>query len=149
MGQQNQNPAVASKVTEENIEENIKSGVLLTPEMAKTAAENIAKRNKERLVDEMEALIQKNDYIRKQALLSLKKQRRDADAVLVYLKGLTVLATKLNEGRHDKASYDKAHEELKKAQKDSLKESAAIYDGIFKDLKKQFDGYITWDWDRD
>jgi hypothetical protein len=149
MGNQNQNPAVASKVTEENIEENIKSGVVLTAEMAKKAAENIAKRNKERLVDEMEALIQKNDYIRKQALLSLKKQRRDEKAVKAYLEGLTKLAEELNEGKHDKSSYDKAHEALKKVQKESLKESAIIYDNFFKDLKKQFDGYISWDWDRD
>lgn len=100
------------ETTVENVEEQIREGRIVTPEMAKEAGERIAKQRKEALTQELQDCIVKADYTKRRILLSMKKSKKDGERKIAYLKAYTEAFEKLNEG---KISVEEFEKEVKEA----------------------------------
>ena len=102
------------EVTLENVEESIREGRTVTPEIAKEAAERIAKKRKEDLTEELISITTRGEYLQKHAYLSMKKTDKDAKAKREYLKKYTDLYKKLCDGGISVEEFKKQSQEEKK-----------------------------------
>lgn len=133
--------------TVESIEKQINDGIIMSSDVAKQAAENIAKKNKERRVDEMEACIMEHTFIEQYSLLLLRKDRRNAEASLAFLKGLNELKEKkLDTGVMTKIDYNKAVGQLTNEKRKAIREATDTFDELFQKLKQNYKDYYTYDW---
>lgn len=137
----------ATQTTVDSIEKQINDGIIMSSDVAKQAAENIAKKNNERRVDEMEACIMEHTFIEQYSLLLLRKDRRNADASLAFLKGLNELKSKrLDAGAMTKIDYNKAVRQLTTEKRKAIKEATDTFDEMFEKLKQNYKEYYTYDW---
>ena len=137
----------ATQTTVDSIEKQINDGIIMSSDVAKQAAENIAKKNKERRIDEMEACIMEHTFIEQYSLLLLRKDRRSADASLAFLKGLNELKKeKLDAGAMTKIDYNKAVTQLVTEKRKAIKEATDTFDELFQKLKQNYREYYTYDW---
>lgn len=82
----------------DNVEESIKNGAVITEDIAKAAAEKIAKKRQEELTEKLVNITIKSEYTHKRILLSAKKTKKEADVKMNYLKKYTELHDKLKSG---------------------------------------------------
>lgn len=130
----------------ENIEESIRNGSVITEEIAKKAAEDIAKRRNEELTQKLIRVTQKAEYTRKRILLSAKKTKKDGDVKMGYLKKYSELHDKLTSG--DKSlsleEFEKKVQEEKNTATKMLRENETWYSDQRKALDDQYPG--SWSW---
>ena len=137
----------ATQTTVDSIEKQINDGIIMSSDVAKQAAENIAKRNNERRIDEMETCIMEHTFIEQYSLLLLRKDRRNADASLAFLKGLNELKSKrLDAGAMTKIDYNKAVTQLTTEKQKAIKEATDTFNEMFQKLKQNYREYYTYDW---
>ena len=60
----------------DNIEETIRNGAVITEDVAKAAAEKIAKQRQEELTEKLIDVTIRTEYTRKRVLLSMKKTKK-------------------------------------------------------------------------
>lgn len=137
----------AEQDSEDNIEASIDKGVTLTEEVAQKAAEQIAKENKERRVEETKRLMMRSGYVRGKQLLVLRREKRRKIVAKEYLTALSNLDEELKAGKHDETSYEKAFKEAYKKREESYREADKKYSEYCEKLRKQYPGYWTWSWD--
>lgn len=111
------------EVTLENVEESIREGRVVTPEIAKEAAERVAKRRKEELTEELIAIATRGEYMQKHAYLTMKKTDKDAKAKREYLKKFTDIYKKLCEGGISVEEFKKQSSEEKKTCSKNIREN--------------------------
>lgn len=134
------------ETTVDNIEEVIKNGAVVTEDIAKAAAEKIAKKREEELTAKLiDATIQA-EYTQKRMLLSMKKTKKEAEIKLNYLKKLTELNNKLKSG--DKSlsidEYNKQTEEEAATARKLIRENEQTYEEHRSSLENQYPG--SWSW---
>lgn len=134
------------ETTVDNIEEVIKNGAVVTEDIAKAAAEKIAKKREEELTAKLiDATIQA-EYTQKRMLLSMKKTKKEAEIKLNYLKKLTELNNKLKSG--DKSlsidEYNKQTEEEAATARKLIRENEQAYEEHRSSLENQYPG--SWSW---
>lgn len=129
------------------IYDELAEGKALDTNVAKEAAEKIAKRNKERKVEEMEKLIQRDSYLRGKSLCQLQHARAKSNAQKDMLTRQTELSEALNAGKHDSISYEAAFNENMKKYREDLRKAAKDFDEAVTRLKSQFNEFYTWSWD--
>ena len=120
----------------------------LSEEVAKEAAEKIAKANKERKIEEMTELLQRDHYVTSKIRLQLRRQRGIAKAHKAFMTAAGKLSDDLKAAKHDKASYDKAYKEAYKKREEAIREEDKIYSEYCDKLKGQFSRFQSfWSWD--
>ena len=87
-----------TKVSAENIEEVINNGSTVTEDVAKAAAEKIAKQRKEELTERHIDVTLKSEYTRLATYLSMKKTDKEKEVKLNYLKKFSEKDDKLRNG---------------------------------------------------
>ncbi|MGM9531519.1 hypothetical protein [Intestinibacter sp.] len=134
------------ETTVDNIEEVIKNGSVVTEDIAKAAAEKIAKKREEELTAKLiDATIQA-EYTQKRMLLSMKKTKKEAEIKLNYLKKITELNNKLKSG--DKSlsidEYNKQTEEEAATARKLIRENEQTYEDHRSSLENQYPGNWSW-----
>lgn len=140
--------AATVKDGEVDILAQIDSKVKMSADVAKQAAEEIAKKNKERRVEEMKQCLMKADYVKQTSLLVLRKSREEEKADKAFLTKLTELEQELKDGKHDTTSYDKRFIEARKEKKEAYAKASATYDEYANKLNQNFSNFDTWSWQR-
>lgn len=140
--------AAVVKDGEPDIQAQIDANVKMGSDVAKQAAEEIAKKNKERRVEEMKSCLMEADYVKQHGLLSLRKARDEEKANKEFLTTLTTMEAELKDGKHDTTSYEKAFQEARKKKQDAYREAANKFDEYLSKLNQNFSDWDTWRWAR-
>ena len=136
----------AVETTVDNIEEVIKNGAVVTEDIAKAAAEKIAKRREEELTEKLVDATIQADYTQKRMLLSAKKTKKEGEIKMNYLKKITELNEKLKSG--DKSlsidEYNKKTEEEATTARKLIRENEQAFEEHRSNLDNQYPG--SWSW---
>lgn len=136
------------EITVGNIEEVIKSGATVTEEMAKEAAEKIAKQRKEELTERLISGMQKSDYTRKRIYLAMKKTDKEKDIRTNYLKKFSEIDDDLKNGKISIDEWEKKVQEEKNTATKLLRELDNSIDEQRKALDNQYrDARWSWNYD--
>lgn len=133
------------EITVGNIEEVIKSGATVTEEMAKEAAEKIAKQRKEELTERLISGMQKSDYTRKRIYLAMKKTDKEKDIRTNYLKKFSEIDDDLKNGKISIDEWEKKVQEEKNTATKLLRELDNDIDEQRKALDNQYRD-ARWSW---
>lgn len=147
MGKEEKPVVLQEEQQVENIEASIDKQNVLTEEAAKQAAENIAKKNKDRKVAEMENLLQRSDYTRNKQLLILRRQRKNANAAKDFLKEISALDDELKTGKLDKFAWEVKYREAYEKRAKAFKEADAAYSQYCEKLRNAFPNSWSYEWD--
>ena len=130
----------------DNIEETIRNGAVITEDVAKAAAEKIAKQRQEELTEKLIDVTIRTEYTRKRVLLSMKKTKKESEIKLNYLKKFSELHDKLKSG--DKSlsidEFEKKINEERQTAGKLLRENETWYDEQLNALSKQYP--TCWSW---
>lgn len=122
----------------------------LSEEDAKLAGEAIAKRNKDRRVDEMKTLLNRSAYLRDKTLLDLRKSRGEAKVQKKFMAAIGSLDDATKAGKHDEFSYNKevdlAWEDRAKGFKAINKTHVEYTDKLRKNYSDCWS--VQWEWER-
>ena len=147
MAKETQEEKKVVETTIDNIEEVIKNGAVVTENIAKAAAEKIAKKREEELTAKLIDATIKAEYTQKSMLLSMKKTKKEAEIKLNYLKKLTALNDKLRSG--DKSlsldEYEKQIKEEVATARKLIRENEQIFEEHRSNLDNQYPG-TSWSW---
>lgn len=147
MAKETQEEKKVVETTVDNIEEVIKNGTVVTENIAKAAAEKIAKKREEDLTAKLIDATIKAEYTQKSMLLSMKKTKKEAEIKLNYLKKLTALNDKLRSG--DKSlsldEYEKQIKEEVATARKLIRENEQIFEDHRSNLDNQYPG-TSWSW---
>lgn len=135
------------KTEESSIRKEIDSGIRLTEEVAKLAAEKIAKENKERRVEETKTLIERSAYTRSKVLNRLQKSRDTAKAEKVFLTAVGALEKEVNSGKHDTTSFEEAFSKAYKERKKAYDEIDAEYRKYEEKLRQLYSNSWRYGWE--
>jgi hypothetical protein len=136
--------SIFSDANEENIQEVIKNASIVTEEIVTAAAEDIAKRRKEKLTEELKNIVQKCDYTIKSSVLAVRRSNRINQRNKKYLKDLSALAEDIKSGKKPTTAWDKEARELKKQLDKDLIEIGKDIDESQRDLDNIFP--TSWNW---
>lgn len=136
--------SIFSDANEENIQEVIKNASIVTEEIVTAAAEDIAKRRKEKLTEELKNIVQKCDYTIKSSVLAVRRSNRINQRNKKYLKDLSALAEDIKSGKKPTTAWDKEAKELKKQLDKDLIEIGKDIDESQRDLDNIFP--TSWNW---
>ena len=138
------------KVTEvnvSNIEEVIKNGAVVTEQMAKEAAEVIAKKRKEELTERLITGMKKSDFTRKKIYLSMKQTNKISEVKLNYLKKFTVLDEDLKSGKISIDEYESKILEERNTANELIRKVDRWYDEQNEALEKQYpEARFNWNY---
>lgn len=136
--------SIFSDANEDNIQEVIKNASIVTEDIVTAAAEDIAKRRKEKLTEELKNIVQKCDYTIKSSVLAVRRSNRINQRNKKYLKDLSALAEDIKSGKKPTTAWDKEAKELKKQLDKDLIEIGKDIDESQNDLDKIFPN--SWSW---
>ena len=137
-----------TKVSAENIEEVINNGSTVTEDVAKAAAEKIAKQRKEELTERHIDVTLKSEYTRLATYLSMKKTDKEKEVKLNYLKKFSEKDDKLRNGGITIEDYLKDCKELYKEANNLLREVDKWYQEQQNKLLNQYPkARYDWRWD--
>ena len=136
--------SIFNDANEDNIQEVIKNASIVTEDIVTAAAEDIAKRRKEKLTEELKNIVQKCDYTIKSSVLAVRRSNRINQRNKKYLKDLSALAEDIKSGKKPTTAWDKEAKELKKQLDKDLIEIGKDIDESQNDLDKIFPN--SWSW---
>lgn len=139
--------SIFTDANEENIQDLIKNASIVTDEIVTAAAEDIAKRRKEKLTEELKQIVQKCDYTIKSSVLAVRRSNRYNQRNKKYLKDLSALAEDIKSGKKPTTAWDKEARELKRQLDKDLIEIGKDIDESQRDLDKIFPESWTWRFD--
>lgn len=138
----------ATELSVENIEEKLKAGAIVTEEIAKAAAEEIAKKRKEELTDRLIKGMKKSDYTRKKILISMKHTKKVSNIKLEYLKKFSAIDDDLKAGKISIDEYDKKIKEEYATANKLVRETDLWRDEQNKILDNQYpEARFSWNYD--
>lgn len=138
------NSILSGQFDEENIQDIIKQSSVVTDEIATAAAEEIAKKRKEKLTEELKKVVQKCEYTVSSGVLSVRRSNRVNKRKKQYLKDISALAEDIKSGKKPVSAWDKEATELKKQFDKDLTEIGKDIDQSQKDLDNLFPESWTW-----
>lgn len=136
------------ETTEENVMETIRKGNLLDEEVIKLGDEEDNKEEKERKVREYRKAKNKAKYLNYKALLQLRARRREEKATKQWLNDTKEEFDKLKTGELTPSEYEDARREAYKKLQDAMSESSKLLEKEESELRRQFPGYWSYEWDR-
>lgn len=136
--------SIFSDANEDNIQEVIKNASIVTEDIVTAAAEDIAKRRKEKLTEELKNIVQKCDYTIKSSVLAVRRSNRINQRNKKYLKDLSTLAEDIKSGKKPTTAWDKEAKELKKQLDKDLIEIGRDIDESQRELDNIFP--TSWNW---
>lgn len=136
--------SIFSDANEDNIQEVIKNASIVTEDIVTAVAEDIAKRRKEKLTEELKNIVQKCDYTIKSSVLAVRRSNRINQRNKKYLKDLSALAEDIKSGKKPTTAWDKEARELKKQLDKDLIEIGKDIDESQRDLDNIFP--TSWNW---
>lgn len=133
--------------TEDTVVEEIKAGNLINEDVAKAAAEEIKKRNKDRNIAETVNLLQRSKYLRLKQRLILRRNKQLKVAAKALMTAFNTLDEDLKAGKHTKTTYDiEFQKAVKQRVKDYAEADAELRVNI-QELQAGFPGYYSYQWD--
>lgn len=131
----------------DNIQDVIANSSKVTEDIATQAAEKIAERRKEKLTNELVAVVQKCEFTVSSAVLQVRRSNRTNQRIKSYLKDLSALAEDIKSGKKPVSAWDKEAREMKKQYDKDLIEIGKSIDESQKDLRELFPDSWTWRFD--
>lgn len=131
----------------ENIQDVIANSSKVTEDIATKAAEKIAERRKEKLTNELVAVVQKCEFTVSSAVLQVRRSNRTNQRIKTYLKELSALAEDIKSGKKPVSAWDKEARELKKQYDKDLIEIGKSIDESQNDLRELFPDSWQWRYD--
>lgn len=128
----------------DNIQDVITNSSKVTEDIATKAAEKIAERRKEKLTNELVAVVQKCEYTVSSAVLQVRRSNRTNQRIKTYLKDLSSLAEDIKSGKKPVSAWNKEARELKRQYDKDLIEIGKSIDESQKDLQELFPD--SWQW---
>lgn len=135
---------IFESANEENIQDAIKNASVVNEEIVKAAAEDIAKRRKEKLTEELKLVVQKCEYTEKSIALSLRRSNRVNQRTKQYMKDIHALAEDIKSGKKNIPSWDTEAKELKKQFDKDIIEIGRDIDQSSRELSDIFPD--SWSW---
>lgn len=132
------------EVNGDNIQDVISNSTKVTYEIAIEAAKKVAKRRKEKLTDELIAVVQKCEYTVSSAVLQVRRSNRTNQRIKSYLKELSALAEDIKSGKKPVSAWDIEARELKRHYVKDLIEIGRSIEESQKELAEQFSD--SWSW---
>lgn len=132
------------EVNGDNIQDVISNSTKVTYEIAIEAAKKVAKRRKEKLTDDLIAVVQKCEYTVSSAVLQVRRSNRTNQRIKSYLKELSALAEDIKSGKKPVSAWDIEARELKKQYVKDLIEIGRSIEESQKELAEQFSD--SWSW---
>lgn len=126
------NNILTDKVDEENINDVINNANVVDEDIAKAAAEQIAKRRKEQVTQELIEVTQKCEFAVLRTVLSVRRSNKVNKRTKAYLKDLAALKDEIVNGKKPVSDWNTKSCELKRA-----------YDKEISDIDKEIDESIT------
>lgn len=135
------------EVNGENIQDVIANSSKVTEDIATKAAEKIAERRKEKLTNELVAIVQKCEFTVSSAVLQVRRSNRTNQRIKTYLKELSALAEDIKSGNKPVSAWDKEAHEMKKQYDKDLIEIGKSIDESQKELRDIFPDSWQWTYD--
>lgn len=138
------------ELSTENIEEIIKNGAVITPEIAEAAAKKVADLRQEKLTQELISIVNKADYTHKRMVLSMKKTKKESNTKIEYLKKYTELVEKLKSGDKSLSTveFQKQAKEARDLCAKTLRENDKWYEETCDALDEQYpEARYSWRYD--
>lgn len=131
-------------VTMDNIEEVINNGRVITEDIAKAAAEELAKQRNEKLTNETIEIYKQSEYTKLRTFLSAKKSKKVSDVKMNYLKKMTELHTDLGSGKVSLDDFRKKLAEEQNTANKLLRDIETWYSEKIDALDNQFPNCWSW-----
>lgn len=135
---------VKKALSEESIEDFVKKNDTPSEEIAKNAAEEIAKKRKEKLTQETVSCMEEAEWERQAILLDVKRSRKVSEVQKDYLKLFsndegTGIYNKLLNGDLSVDEYRKQRRKLYQEQKEKIANVDKLYNELDSTLDKKYD----------
>ena len=132
------------EVTIDNIEEVINNGRVINEDIAKAAAEELAKQRNEKLTNETIEIYKQAEYTKLRTFLSAKKSKKVSDIKMNYLKKMTELHKELGSGKVSLDDFRKKLAEEYNTANKLIREVEVWASEKIDALDNQFPGCWSW-----
>ena len=144
-------------LTEDNVMDQIHSKNVGDQSIAEQATKLLKDEQNERLVQETKATIAKAQYTNLKALLLLRKNRHETNAVKKFLSKTKELLDEFvgytdEKGQFvnptiTKAEYEDKINEAKRQKRDDFRDARTKYETEYRELRAQYPEYWRYEWD--
>lgn len=137
---------MSEDIDSENIQEVISNASKVTEDIAKEAAETIAKRRKEKLTNELIDTVQKCEYTKKSTVLQLRRSNRVNQRMKSYMKELDKLVEAVKSGEKPITAWNDEAPALKKQLDKDLNDIDKDIDKSQRELDDLFPNSWSYRW---
>lgn len=128
------------------IKDEIRNGRIINKEVVTKAAEKLAEKRNEKLTKEMMRIAVDSEFERKNALLSLQRNRDEEDPIKSCLKAKEANENAVKEGRMTPEEFHEANRKADEKKSEALNDIANEYRNLREQLRKQcYDVLNEWD----
>lgn len=128
------------------IKDEIRNGRIINKEVVTKAAEKLAEKRNEKLTKEMMQIAVDSEFERKNALLSLQRNRDEEDPIKSCLKAKEANENAVKEGKMTPEEFRKANHDAENKRDKALNDIATEYRNLREQLRKQcYDVLNEWD----
>lgn len=138
---------VNPQVSEETIEEQIKSENKMDEAALNSALEIIKKEKDEKKARELKDCICMADYVNKRELIEIRKRRAEAEATKEALKSSKELLDKLTSGEITPNEYRAELEKLDKKKMEAFNTADKKANELIKELRENYPTYYCYEWE--
>lgn len=128
------------------IKDEIRNGRIINKEVVTKAAEKLAEKRNEKLTKEMMRIAVDSEFERKNALLSLQRNRDEEDPIKSCLKAKEANENAVKEGKMTPEEFREANRDAENKRDKALNDIATEYRNLREQLRKQcYDVLNEWD----
>ena len=136
------------EVTVENIEDILKQGGLMNDDSFDKAEAEIKDDNEKRKIREAKEIILEAKYTELKEVLQLRQRRAEDKATKACLEAVKAAQKDLREKKITSVQYREKKKEAAKVKREAYADAAKEYDAKYAELRNQFPGYWSYEWDR-
>lgn len=136
-----------TKVTDENIVDQIKNANKFSDDVVKAATEKAEKDEKERQIREFTRIKDKATYINLKSVLRTRRDRAAERATSELRKTSLSLLQQVSDGKMTASEYEEALEKAVNDANEAVKKGNQEFDKMSQELRNKFPGSWGFDWD--
>jgi polyribonucleotide nucleotidyltransferase len=136
-----------TKVTDENIVEQIKNANKFSSDIVKAASEKAEKDEKDRQIREFTRIKDKATYINLKSVLRTRRDRAAEKATSEMRKKSLELLTQVSEGKMTASEYEEALDKAVDDTNEAVKKANQEFDKMSQELRSKFPSSYGYDWD--
>lgn len=141
-------PKEQVEVTVENIDEILQKGGLMNDDSFDKAEAEIKDDEDKRKIREAKEIILEARYTELKEVLQLRQRRAEDKATKACLEAVKSAQKELREKKITSTQYREKKREAAKVKREAYAEASKEYDKKYSELRDQFPGYWSYEWDR-